>query len=155
MTDSNLQQAIKHLRIADLYVRDLVCKCCDDFDPKYSDVETLVVKSKYVVTKSEIVQIDEEQLFRVFVEVGIKWSQEEKSEVDYLAWIEAEYIAEYKITNELQKDSLDAFALNNVSYHVWPYWRELLASQCERMRLPRTLLPMTQVAHNHDTGVEK
>lgn len=155
MTDSNLQQAIKHLRIADLYLRDLVCKCCDDFDPKYSDIETLVVKSKYVVTKSEVVQIDEEQLFRVFVEVGIKWSQEEESEVDYLAWIEAEYIAEYKITNELQKDSLDAFALKNVSYHVWPYWRELLASQCERMRLPRTLLPMTQVAHNHDADVEK
>ena len=155
MTDSNLQQAIKHLRIADLYVRDLVCKCCDDFDPKYSDVETLVVKSKYVVTKSEIVQIDEEQLFRVFIEVGIKWSQEEKSEVDYLAWIEAEYIAEYKITSELQKDCLDEFALKNVSYHVWPYWRELLASQCERIRLPRTLLPMTQVAHNHGADVEK
>jgi preprotein translocase subunit SecB len=155
MTDSNLQQAIKHLRIAGLYVRDLVCKCCDDFDPKYSDVETLVVKSKYVVTKSDIVKIDEEQLFRVFVEVGIKWSQEEKSEVDYLAWIEAEYIAEYKITSELQKDCLDEFALKNVSYYVWPYWRELLASQCERMKLPRTLLPMTQVAHNHDADVEK
>jgi hypothetical protein len=156
MTDTKLQQAIKNLRISDVYVRDLVCKYCEGFDPKYTDIEEFVVKSKFVVTKSEVVESDDERLFRVFVEVGVKWSQEpqepeeENSGVDYLAWIEAEYVAEYKIISELQKDCLDEFALKNVSHHVWPYWRELLASQCDRMRLPRILLPMTQVAQNHD-----
>lgn len=159
MTDSNLQKAIRNLRIADLYVRDLTCKCSGDFDPKYFDMEAVFFQTKYVVTRSEVLQGDvKEQIFRVFVEVGAKWSQDaqqgDKSVID-LAWIEAEYIAEYIISDELEKDCLDEFALKNVSYHVWPYWRELLASQCERMRLPRTLLPMTQVAHNHDADVEK
>jgi hypothetical protein len=53
---------------------------------------------------------------------------------------------------KLKKDCLNEFALRNASYHVWPYWRELLMSQCARMHLPRLVMPTMQVAQN---GVEQ
>lgn len=153
MTNKNLQKAIECLRISDLYVRNLESKCNEGFDPKHSDMEGVVIQTKHMVTKSEVVQGDDDhQLFRVFVEVGVKWLTEEESikeEANSLALIEVEFIAEYNITNDLEDECLNEFALQNVSYHVWPYWRELLTSQCDRMRLPRLMLPMTQIAQNH------
>jgi len=159
MANKNLQKAIECLRISDLYVRDLESKCNEGFDPKYYDMEGLVIQTKHMVTKSEVVQGDDEQkVFRVFVEVGVKWLTEEESikeDANSLALVEGEFIAEYNITSNLEKECLDEFALQNVSYHVWPYWRELLTSQCDRMRLPRLMLPMTQIADNSKVNVIK
>jgi hypothetical protein len=154
MANNNLQKAIECLRISDLYVRNLESKCYEGFDPKHSDMEGLVVQTKHMVTKSEIVQSDdEEKLFRVFVEVGIKWATEdEEKEITPHVYIEAEFVAEYSVIDDLDDDCFNEFALRNASYHVWPYWRELLTSQCERMRLPRIMLPMTQIAQNHSTA---
>jgi hypothetical protein len=152
MKNKNLQKAIECLRISDVYVRNLDSKCNENFDPKYSDMDQLAIQTKHLVSKSEVVQGDDEKkIFRVFVEVGVKWLAEEassKEDVNPTALIEAEFVAEYNITNDLEDECLDEFALKNVSYHVWPYWRELLTSQCERMRLPRLFLPMTQIAQN-------
>lgn len=152
--NKNLQKAIECLNISDLYVRNLESKCNEGFDPKHSDIEGLVIQTKHMVTKSEVIQDDDEnKLFRVFVEAGVKWlpkGKDVEEDISHLALIEAEFIAEYNISGDLEKDCLDEFALKNVSYHVWPYWRELLASQCDRMRLPRLLLPMTQIAQNQN-----
>ena len=153
MANTNLQKAIECLRISDLYVRNLESKCYEGFDPKHSDMEGLVVQTKHLVTKSEVVQSDnEEKLFRVFVEVGIKWAIEnEEKELNPQVFIEAEFVAEYAVNDDLEDECFNEFALRNVSYHVWPYWRELLTSQCDRMRLPRMMLPMTQIAHNQSS----
>jgi len=151
MANTNLQKAIECLRISDLYVRNLESKCHEGFDPKHSDMEGLVVQTKHMVTKSEVVQSDnEEKLFRVFVDVGIKWAIEnEEKELNPQVFIEAEFVAEYAVNGDLEDECFNEFALRNVSYHVWPYWRELLTSQSDRMRLPRMMLPMTQIAQNH------
>lgn len=153
MANKNLQKAIDSLRISDIYVRNLESKSFDGFDPKHTGLEGLVIQTKHLVTKSEIVQIDNnEKLFRVFVEVGVKWATEdEEKELTPQVFIEAEYVAEYAVNGELEGECFNEFALRNVSYHVWPYWRELLTSQCDRMRLPRIMLPMTQIAHNQNS----
>ncbi|MGI2137922.1 hypothetical protein [Shewanella baltica] len=152
MNNRNLQQAIDKLSISDIYVREMVSKCHDDFNPKYSDIEDLTLQTKHVVTRSETMKSDEGDLvFRVFIDVGIKWINNTSDKIpddEYLVLIEATFIAEYSITGELEQVCLDEFALKNVSYHVWPYWRELFSSQCERMRLPRILLPTVQLAQN-------
>lgn len=62
--------------------------------------------------------------------------------------IEADFIAEYKMTETLSKEEIDAFAKNNVSYHIWPYWRELLTNQTSRMHLPKVVLQTIQLAQN-------
>ena len=48
----------------------------------------------------------------------------------------------------LDDDSLKAFALNNASYHIWPFWREYLMSMCNRMNLPKIAVPTFQVKNN-------
>jgi hypothetical protein len=55
-------------------------------------------------------------------------------------------VAEYDMVGKPSETALKAFALRNASYHVWPYWREFLASQCVRMNLPKVVLPAVQFA---------
>ena len=152
MISTELQKAIDNLQIQDVYLKDLVARCEGDFDPKYNaDVESLVIQAKHHVKQSMVVELDgQEKILRVFVDLGARWVdeqvQDEASSVKVL--IEAEFIAEYTMKQMLEKASVDEFSLRNVSYHVWPYWRELLSGQCDRIHLPRAVLPTVQLAHN-------
>jgi hypothetical protein len=153
MISSELQKAIDALQIKDVYVRNLKAECKEGFDAKYVDYELIVVQTKHKVTKSELAEITGDgNVLRVNVELGARWvnskepSDDEHSNV--CALVEAEFIAEYSLKGSLEQECIDEFALKNVSYHVWPYWRELLTSQCMRMHLPKLVLPVTQIADN-------
>lgn len=153
MISSELQKAIDNLQIRDVYLRSLQAECVGDFDPKYADYETITVQTKHGVKKSELGKLnDEEDILRVHVELGARWLQTgesgEQKDSNVCALIEAEFIAEYSLKGSLETECIDEFALKNVSYHVWPYWRELLMSQCLRMHLPKLVLPTTQLAHS-------
>lgn len=151
----SLQQAIDALEISDVYLRSTESHCHEDFDPKFSpDLENLLVQHMHVVTACVQLRTEDgnerENLLRVFIKLGVRWveaefdTDEDASLLDVKALIEAEFIAEYHVSEPLPKKSIDEFALKNASYHVWPYWREYLSTQCERMRLPRITLPITQ-----------
>ncbi len=147
MVSENLQKAIDGLRIVDVYVQEVLAKLNDGFDPKRSSFDNLVLQTKHFVRHSEKVkEVDtENRLFRVYLEMGARWVDESSPEGEGVrAVIEANFVAEYSIVTSLEQESLDEFASLNASYHVWPYWRELLASQCDRMRLPRVVLPTVQ-----------
>lgn len=148
MISENLQKAIDGLRIVDVYVQEVLAKSYEGFDPKSSSFDNLVLQTKHFVkTYEEIEEVDtENRLFRVYLDMGARWVDESSSEDNEIvkAVIEASFIAEYSIIASLEQESLDEFASLNASYHVWPYWRELLASQCDRMRLPRVMLPTVQ-----------
>ena len=68
------------------------------------------------------------------------------------AAIAAMMVAEYDMISDPGADALTAFALQNASYHVWPYWREFLAAQCVRMNLPKIILPAVQFARRPAPG---
>ncbi len=152
MISAELQKAIDNLHIHDVYVRNLAARCIGDFEPKYdANIETLAVQFKYNVKQSVVGELDNKnKILRVVVDVGARWVDEkiadEASSVK--AIIEAEFIAEYLLKSDLKKACIDEFSLQNVAYHVWPYWLELLTSQCSRMHLPRVMLPTVQLAHN-------
>lgn len=150
---SLLQQAIDNLNIGDVYLRDLRCGCFNGFDPKYAEsLDSLEVQTMHIVRRTEVVQLDSQEslLFRVFILFGARWvdPQADTEEHATQAMIEAEFVAEYAMSADLDKDCLNEFALRYASYHVWPYWRELLMNQCGRMHLPRLVMPTTQVAQN-------
>ncbi len=154
MISSNLEAAIKALKIQDVYVRDQVANCRDDFNPKYEpDLESLTVQQMHLVRQSNVFEADEGIcLLQVFIRLGARWVNpaEASEELSIRAIIEAEFIAEYTMSQKLDQQSIDEFALKNASYHVWPYWRELLSSQCARMHLPRLVMPTVQFAQNRD-----
>lgn len=164
MMNANLQKAIDTFRIHDVYLRNSVAQCLNGFEPKYaSDIDKLEMQTKHSVREAQIAQLDETQwLVRVFIELGVRLvdSRIEQEDESVKAYIEAEYVAEYTVDEELEQACIDEFALKNASYHVWPYWREFLMSQCGRMYLPRLMLPTMQLAHHrhnelHDATVEE
>ncbi|MGP4932912.1 hypothetical protein ACTXIM_13335 [Pseudoalteromonas nigrifaciens] len=142
----SLQQAIDGLVIQDVYVKSSQAHCADDFDSKSTELDALLVQQMHLVRRSELVEIDGGgQLVRIYIRLGTRWvNPEESNEPDIKAFVEADFIAEYQVTTELEQGAIDEFATKNASYHVWPYWRELLSSQCERLRLPKVVLPIVQ-----------
>ena len=154
MISAELQKAIDCLQIRDVYLRDFTARCVDDFEPKYySDYENLTFQTRHHVRQSNVVELDDKlRVLRVFVSLGARWVEElaEGGEVSVKAFIEAEFVAEYAMSEDLERVAVDEFALQNVSYHVWPYWRELLHNQCSRMHLPQAVLPAVQLAQNRN-----
>ena len=166
---SLLQQAIECLQIRDVLMHDSEAFIAETFDPKYgTGVDGLLVQLKHIVSHSQVLEVEDgertQQLFRVFIQLGARWIEGVPgeqgdgggtvAEEQVKAQIEATLIAEYALTDHPGKEALDAFALKNVSYHVWPYWREYLSSQCQRMGLPKVVVPTIQVAQNHLQQVE-
>lgn len=150
---SLLQQGIECLQIRDVLMHDWEAFIAETFDPKYgTGVDGLLVQLKHIVSRySQVLEVEDgertQQLFRVFIQLGARWiegvpgeqgdGEGTVAEEQVKAQIEATLIAEYALTDHPGKEALDAFALKNVSYHVWPYWREYLSSQCQRMGLPK------------------
>lgn len=148
-----LQKAIDNLRIQDVYLRDSFARCADDFCPKYApELASLVVQQMHMVRQSTVAEVEDDgRLLQVFIRLGARWiNPEDKADEPHIfAIIEGEYIAEYQMLDELDQTCIEAFAVKNASFHVWPYWREYLSSHCERLRLPRLILPTMQFSQNN------
>jgi len=152
MISADLQKAIDSLRIQDVYVREQVAFCAEGFDPKHdAAMERYAIQEMYAVKGSEVANLgDEETLLRVFVRLGARWvdPDEDDEASSVRSVIEAEFVAEYEMDEMLKQSSVDEFAQKNSSFHIWPYWRELLSGQCARMHLPRLILPAVQLVHH-------
>jgi len=154
MVDDKLQQAIKHLSIVDVYLVASQAHHSDNFNPKAAHaLEGLKVQTMHVARRSEIIETENAGQFilRIVLGFGARWIKEsiaEDAEPEIKAVVEADYVAEYLMSEQLDQDAIDAFALQNASYHVWPYWREYLMSQSERLRMPRLILPTRQFPDN-------
>lgn len=56
--------------------------------------------------------------------------------------IEADYLVEYSMDDDLPDDALKAFAEFNAIHNAWPFWREHVFSIVGRGRLPRLEVPL-------------
>ncbi len=154
MISASFQKAIDNLKIEDVYLRAFTARCGENFDPKYySGIDSLAVQLKHFVKQSTVVEVENDgRLLRVFIDVGVRWVDENIEDGEgadsIMALIEAEYVAEYTMEEELEKACIDEFSLKNASFHVWPYWREFLSNHCDRLRLPKVMLPTVQFADN-------
>lgn len=141
-----LQKAIDNLSIQDVYLKSSQAECSEGFDPKRTEHTELLVQQMHAVRRSEVIQTNEDELIlKVYVRMGTRWVLSvEGDEPEVKAFVEADFIAEYSMAELLKTEAVDEFSLKNASFHVWPYWREFLSSQCERLRLPRVVLPAVQ-----------
>lgn len=170
MNHEKLNRAVKSLEIIDVIQRASMSRLANDYFPRGDGDDEVAIQYKHNVIRSEVLAKEDQSsndpyLFRVFIELGVRWcdgkdqvldGQEEhpigeKDGPEQLGIIEASYIAEYRLTDkDLEQDALDEFALNNASYHVWPYFREFVTTQCSRMSSPRITMPMVQFAINRN-----
>jgi len=155
------QKIIKCISIRDAYLHNSTSYTADDFNPKYSDeVKDLVVQFKHMVMSADIRELDQDgeniKIFFVYIDFGVRWILfSGKSKKNIKAFIEATYVAEYKLEYDPDQKMLADFASKNASYHIWPYWREYITNQCVRMNLPKVILPIMQQAENRDSGLKK
>ena len=109
MISENLQKAIDGLRIVDVYVQDVLAECQEDFDPKRSSFDDLILQTKHLVKGSEQKKVvdTENSLFCVHLEMGARWVDRSSQEDEVAkAFIEASFIAEYSIITSLKQESL-------------------------------------------------
>lgn len=171
--DSPLQKAQKGLRITDVYMRTSTVVVSQEYEHRSIDVDALQSQFHHLVEKSEILEEEDgnnkQRLFRVFVDLGYRWgfssneptdaatsdelaSGSIESDFEELGRIQAKFVAEYEIIEDLARECLDEFALKNASYHVWPYWREYVTSSCARINVPKVVMPTIQPAQNRTAG---
>lgn len=159
-----LKAAQSGLRIRDVGLRETRCALAERFEPKYEHPD-MDVQLMQRVLRSEVVKLGDGnkgklELFLVFVELGIRWvrrppkprarkrakkqddSVSGKAELDVLARIEATFMAEYEMTAPVEQPALDEFAVCNAPFNVWPFWREYVASQANRMNMPKAMMPL-------------
>ena len=155
---SALQLAIDALTIEDVSIRSMAGEMAEGYDPKFDpDAEELGVQLKHAVSSFELLDIGSGEqpveLLRVFIDLGVRWvrpaagdaeEDPDTSAASEVAAIKAVMIADYSMERNPGKDALEEFALQNASFHVWPYWREFVSNQCLRMNLPRLVLPTRQ-----------
>jgi hypothetical protein len=158
--NETLQRAIDALQIRDVYLRESTSFLAEDFEPKYDeDLNGLEVQTQHFVKSTSVLELEQEgealqNLYRVSIQLGVRWvgaatsdgARDNVDEDPVKAAITALMVAEYSMRDDPGEEALTEFALRNASYHVWPYWRELLASQCMRMNLPKLVLPAVQFA---------
>jgi hypothetical protein len=152
---SPLQRMQKAVILRDVFVRRAQAYVQDDFDPKYTE-EKLGLQIKF--TASEEVERfeltddsdpnEKHDLIRYSIETGVRFvavGEGEPADPPVRAEVTATFIAEYVIADrELFDDEGIAAFARNAAYHVWPYWRELIHSTSNRLRLPAAVLPMFQ-----------
>lgn len=167
--DKELQRAIDALSIDDVSIRTSAASLIDGYDPKFDpETDTLRVELSHLVKGFEVLEIGRngeatELFLRVLVELSVRWrpdgdhsgdDAEDSAEVpespNPVAFVEALMVADYSIGQDPGQEALERFAVENASFHVWPYWREYLANQCRRMNLTPVMLPMRQFTRPTD-----
>lgn len=159
-----LQKAIESLEVQDVFLWSSNSSLKDGLDPKYIDANSLVTHLKHNVARGEVMTLNvtensEMQIFRVLINFGARWVLEEEQDSDssdenVQGEIEASFISEYLMKSDPGQDALNEFAIRNAIYHVWPYWREYLMSQCMRMNLPKAVIQAVQFSPNNNVVEE-
>ncbi len=140
------RKAQESLHIQSVNLRESRVSVRDDI---YVDVlerdETIPQSFKSFIKIRETVLEDKEGSecwdYRFVYSVGIrlisKDEEDQSSEDSYnpLVEIVGVFEARYISFDHLDEDVLLAFSVDNVGYHVWPYWRELVQSSCARINL--------------------
>jgi len=146
-----LERAKRGLQFEDISQAKVEAWLEGKFDPRFnSGVQNYQLQLKHHVIESNLIEIkDSDQpfdIFRVYIDVGARLVfSDDKREEHPIGQIEAAYRVDYRVTDPAlieDKVALDAFALKNASYHLWPYWREYVMSQSLRMNLPKIALPV-------------
>jgi hypothetical protein len=88
----------------------------------------------------------EHELLEILVLFGIRIvppdTNEEAENPPFSFLIEAEYVVEYEIIDELSEEAIKAFAEFNAVHNAWPFWRQHVYDIVQRARLPKLDVPL-------------
>lgn len=107
---------------------------------------TLQNKKSVRYTKtSHTVEGEEQPSLQVLVSLGtrvVEVGTEDEDEAALLFKIEADYLVEYRIKEDISDDAAKAFAHFNGVHNVWPFWRQHVFNVVEQGRLTHIEVPL-------------
>lgn len=86
---------------------------------------------------------DKKSRLRVVITLGVQVVDESAADDKSLLFrIEADFIANYVVVDELSDEAAEAFARHNALHNVWPFWRQHVFDVVQRGRLPKLNVPL-------------
>ncbi|NOX67158.1 MAG: hypothetical protein GXO85_15510 [Chlorobi bacterium] len=139
---SILEDVQKILKIKNVVLRNSFVNIDNDIEPEnLSKIDSTGQSFRGVSKVRETSFEDDEHEWWEYgfhYDVGVRLirAEDEKNDkasplVEIKAIFSAVYISEIQLT----ENQIEAFSENNVGYHVWPYWRELMQSSCMRLAI--------------------
>lgn len=143
-----LKSAISKLDIVSVALRSSEIKVADSYNclninniKKNHQSMKFIAKIEFIEMKKNENDAPDKYFFSFHYVVGsrlVKNSDEDEQlddEAKVILTVETIFEAIYSSDDLVPEKELEAFAANNVGYHVWPYWREFLQSSCARMNI--------------------
>lgn len=151
MAETNaIEAAKKSLNLRELLIKEFSVFVSDELSETPGETDAgMALRSGYIGHKL-LKKEGESQAVRFKYSCGIRLAQKDIIKVsppnelekeDLLLEIVATYTVDYTMKQELSEDALEEFGRINVGYHVWPFWRELLQSTCNRIGITPISLP--------------
>jgi preprotein translocase subunit SecB len=102
---------------------------------------SLALNTGTVATRDE----NDPSFFIVNASLSLAASESQDSKVFFQ--IAARFRIKYSLSilGGIEQRNLDAFAMYNGLYNVWPYWREFVQSTSARMGMPPIVLPVYRI----------
>lgn len=162
-----LALAQRALTIKDVFVRECYARIDESYMPFEGIDDEIGVQTKIQATFHRVVsrELQQDELteegpserniveFKIlaaarFVSAAASDDDAETSNGDdeRFGEVVALFSAVYFMNEAVDEETLIEFGMRNATFHVWPYWRELLHSTTGRLRLPPTVLPMFKIA---------
>lgn len=152
MSELNAIEAAKRsLHLREILIKELHVEVADELSEAPGQTDAGVAfRSGYIGHK--ILERDDKSLpsVRFKYSCGIRLAHQEiiknttpneLQKEDLLLEILAIYTVDYAMKETLSEEALIEFGKINVGYHVWPFWRELLQSTCNRIGVNPISLP--------------
>lgn len=145
-----LKSAQHNLCIQSVFLKESKVFLRDDIDLPTLDrdgVATQTFRSVTRVKEISLIDADDNEIwdYRFTYSIGLRLifsnEVEESRKDDYKPIIEVVGVfeAKYFSQKKLEEEERKAFSIDNVGYHVWPYWREFVQSSCTRIGLSPVL----------------
>lgn len=132
------EEAKRELRIDSVLLRESVVFLADEIDS--DDLEKLESEAQSFRGVEKVKElgfhVDETDTdkweYHFFYSVGVRLVEKGNDEKVFLK-ISSVFNAKYVANKKLDVTIIEAFAEENVGYHVWPFWRETVQSTCSKL----------------------
>src|SRR5690554_1649367 len=136
LMSDDLETALKELRVLEVRLRNANVRLVDELEPQELKDRALEVQGLRGVGKIKEINLKEGEEdwweYNFFYTAGARLMEKEEDEGP-LVEIQATFNAVYRSREKLSAESVKAFSQEHVGYHVWPYWREFVQSNCARL----------------------
>lgn len=162
-----IDSAARALDIEAVFLRASAIRCREGFMPQFIEDDLSLIPQfrvgptgkLHIVTATHKETGDTAKTVMFYFAAGVRLtdgtSGEAEEQQDDVAGdvayveIESEFCAQYRLhegaDEEELRPALEEFGRYNVSYHVWPYWREYVQSVCLRIGIPPIPVPMYRI----------